>query len=162
MRKKLIIAGLAVLAVLVAVRTGVPLYRGHLRRAWKQAALAGLSQRLADSALLTNELTTLRQRVASSPDDETAWFTDRVALMKNGEWIVFANICQKQDRRIADLFLGRGSDGQWYYSTFHFCIGAISLAMSQQPASLAQFRETFFLRTFDGQSDECLGRTWPR
>jgi hypothetical protein len=29
--------------------------------------------------------------------------------------LAYANSCQKQDGRIPDIFLARGSDGHWYY-----------------------------------------------
>jgi hypothetical protein len=83
-------------------------------------------------------------------------------VTRNGEWLAYTNVCRKEDRHIHDLFLARGSDGRWYYSTYHFCIGMIVLRMEeQQPEDLAGFAKTYFLRTFDGQSDDCLQKTWP-
>ena len=82
-------------------------------------------------------------------------------LMRKGEWLAYTNVCRKQDRHIYDLFLARGSDGRWYYSTYHFCIGMIVLRMEEQPEDLAEFARTYFLRTFDGRSDDCLQKTWP-
>jgi len=86
-------------------------------------------------------------------------------MMKNGEWIAYANICQKEDWRIHDIFIERASDGQWYYSTFQFCTGMIVLRMQGeaegQPESVPKFVQEYYLRPFDGRSDECLGTTWP-
>jgi len=84
--------------------------------------------------------------------------------MKNGDWIACQNICSKEDSRVQDLFIGRASDGKWYYSTFHFCIGMTVLRdMEQwQPDSLAQFVDAYWLVPFDGRSDECLKATWTR
>lgn len=81
--------------------------------------------------------------------------------MGKGDWIAYTNICQKQDRRIEDLFIGRGSDGQWYYSTFHFCKGMLVLRGEDRPEDLRSFAKGYFLRTFDGRSDESLRKTWP-
>lgn len=81
--------------------------------------------------------------------------------MRNGDWLAYANICHKQDGRIRDLFLGRGSDGRWYYSTFHFCNQMIVLKMEEQSTNLVEFAKTYYLREFDGRSDECLQKTWP-
>jgi len=81
--------------------------------------------------------------------------------MRNGDWLAYANICQKEDHRIRDLFLGRGSDGRWYYSTYHFCIGMVVLKMEEQSDDLAGFAKTYYLRPFDGHSDKCLQETWP-
>jgi len=82
-------------------------------------------------------------------------------LMRNGDWLTYANVCRKEDGRIYDLFLARASDGRWYYSTYHFCVGMIVLKMEEQPEDLAGFAKTHYLRMFDGQSDECLQKTWP-
>ena len=81
--------------------------------------------------------------------------------MRNGDWLAYANICQKEDSRIQDLFLGRGSDGRCYYSTYHFCKGMIGLKMEEQADDLVEFAKTYCLRQFDGHSDECLQKTWP-
>lgn len=80
--------------------------------------------------------------------------------MQNGEWMLCENICQKQDYRIQDLFIGSGSDGRWYYSTFHFCIGKEVLRMEAQPESLTQLVKGYWLVPFDGKSDDCLRATW--
>ena len=87
--------------------------------------------------------------------------TENLILATNGDWIVWASKCSKEDRRIHDIFVGRASDGKWYYSTFHFCNGKIVLMMEEQPANLGAFIQAYSLREFDGQSDECLGKTWP-
>ena len=82
-------------------------------------------------------------------------------MLQNGDWIVCENICQKEDNRIHDLFIGRGSDGRWYYSTFHFCVDLMVLHVEdRQPATLAQFADGFYLTPFDGRSDDCLRQTW--
>jgi hypothetical protein len=81
--------------------------------------------------------------------------------MTNGEWMAYRNVCAKEEDRIADLVIGRGSDGKWYYSTFHFCIGMLNLRTMEQPESLPRFQTEYFLQEFDGHSDECLKKTWP-
>jgi hypothetical protein len=81
--------------------------------------------------------------------------------MKNGDWILYRSICTKQDRRIHDIFIGRASDGKWYYSTYHFCIGLVTLMMMDQSENLPEFLKTYYLREFDGHSDKCLKKTWP-
>jgi hypothetical protein len=82
--------------------------------------------------------------------------------MTNGDWVVYRNVCWKEPSRIPDLFLGRASDGKWYYSTFHFCVRMIVLKdMLGQPEGLVNFRTNCYLREFDGRSDECLKSTWP-
>ena len=46
--------------------------------------------------------------------------------------------------------------------TYHFCIDMIVLRGDEQSEDLAGFAMTYFLRSFDGHSDECLRETWPR
>jgi len=96
----------------------------------------------------------------NEPSDDACWLTDQIILTRKGEWLAYANSCQKQDGGIADIFLARGSDGSWYYSTYHFCVGMVVLRMDEQPEDLATFAKTYFLQAFDGQSDDCLQRTW--
>jgi hypothetical protein len=86
-------------------------------------------------------------------------------VMTNGEWMAYSNVCRKKQRRIHDLFVGRGSDGKWYYSTYHFCIDMIVLRMDaiqgEAPGSLGEFTNKYFLREFESSSDDCLQKTWP-
>jgi hypothetical protein len=82
--------------------------------------------------------------------------------MRDGEWMAYRNIGAKEQGRIPDLFIGRGCDGRWYYSTYHFCTGmAVLKAAMEQPKTLAKFRADCFLQEFDGRPDEFLKRTWP-
>jgi hypothetical protein len=131
------------------------------RKEWKREALAEISRWTANTNGVNAELAQLKRAAAQNPDGEGSWIADHLLLMKNGEWIAYRNHCQKSDARIHDIFLGRGSDGKWYYSTFHFCIAMVSLRMEDQPATLADFVRACFLREFDGHSDECLQLTWP-
>jgi hypothetical protein len=131
------------------------------RREWKDRAIADLSTRVGDSAWVSNELAHLKTRGTNDPSDSDGWLSERLIVMRNGDWLAYANICQKQDSRIRDLFLGRGSDGRWYYSTYHFCKGMVVLKMEEQSDDLAAFAKTYYLRQFDGHSDECLQKTWP-
>lgn len=91
------------------------------------------------------------------------WISEDLIVMTNGQWIAYRNVCQKEGERIPDLFLGRGSDGRWYYSTYHFCVRMLNLKdVMGQPKSLTEFRQTYYLREFDGHSDECLKEPRPR
>jgi hypothetical protein len=131
------------------------------RRAWKDTSIGGISAFVADPSRLTNEIASLSARGTRYAEDSDTWLSPRLILMQNGDWIAYSNICQKEERRIRDLFLGRGSDGQWYYSTYHFCKGMIVLRMDEQSENLPEFARKYHLRTFDGRSDECLQQTWP-
>jgi len=163
LKKWLIIAAVAVLVValgVVVVGRGDPL-RSSARRNWKQKSIAEITVRVANATWVTNELTDLKPQSTSERNRDGGWFSEHMILTRNGAWLAYANICHKQDRHIHDLFLARGSDGRWYYSTYHFCIGMVALRTEEQPEDLAGFAKTYFLQRFDGQSDDCLQKTWP-
>jgi len=58
------------------------------------------------------------------------------------------------------LFLAHGSDGRWYYSTYHFC-NSMAAAAPDPPGSIQEFVSQYAVREFDGKSDVCLQHTWP-
>jgi hypothetical protein len=163
MKKWFIIAGVAGLLI----TTGIALFRprdqlrSSERRSWKQKGIAEIAARIADPAWLTNEFTRLKVQSGGDSDSKASWLSDRIIVTRRGEWLAYANVCRKESAHIHDLFLARGSDGRWYYSTYHFCIGMIVLRVEEQPEDLAGFAKTYFVRTFDGQSDDCLQKTWP-
>jgi hypothetical protein len=165
MKKKPAIAavtGVILLAVagLFLIQSGDRLH-AKARKEWKEKEVAEIARSTSDAAWLAAETNRLKTNAAPDPSDSAAWLSDRLILMKNGEWMIYASKCSKEDRRIHDIFVGRGSDGKWYYSTFHFCLGMVSLRMDDQPENLTKFGEIYFLREFDGHSDECLNLTWP-
>lgn len=157
-RRRWTVVGMTLIAAAIAVAAIWP--RGDAaRRAWRDRAVATIERRIADRAWLHGELG--RPRAASQPG-LGGWVRDELLVMRNGEWIVCQNVCAKeQDAAVKrDLFVGRGSDGTWYYSTFHFCVGKCVLQMERRPDSLAQFVDGYWLRPFDGRSDESLKSTW--
>lgn len=131
--------------------------RGGARRAWKDAALGKIQQRVSDKAWQARAIGALP---TTRPSVIGGWVGDEILTMRNGDWIVCQNICRKEDGRIPDLFLGYGSDGRWYYSTFHFCRGKVVLRNEGQPDDLPQFVRRYWLTPFDGRSDQCLTTTW--
>lgn len=154
------------LALLCAIICAVVFLRpaslqSSARRNWKDKSIAEITARVADPEWLTNELAKFRLQGAPDETDDGTWLSDHLIVTRNGEWLAYANVCQKKDRRIQDLFLARGSDGHWYYSTYHFCVGMVVLRMEEQPEDLVTFVKAYSLGTFDGQSDDCLQRTWP-
>ena len=162
-KKFLIFVGVCVIVVTIgALRLrGQNALRSSDRRAWKEQAIAEISKRVADPAWPGREKLELRKRGAGDPGDSDTWLSERLILMQNGDWLAYANICRKQDKRIHDLFVARGSDGKWYYSTYHFCIAMVVLRMEDQSNDLTEFAKAYFLRPFDGRSDDCLQKTWP-
>jgi|GEM_PF-2619333 hypothetical protein len=152
-----------VLAVAVAVVLISGCNRARLdspqRKAWKDESLARLVERTANVQWLTDELSRFNSENFNA-DDPEKWLSDQLILMRNGDWLAYASICQKENARIADMFLARGSDGRWYYSTYHFCKSMLELRMNDQPSDLRSFITDYSLREFDGKSDECLQPTW--
>ncbi len=153
-----LLALLVMAAVVIATRFAPS---ASARKAWKEKSIAEISSRINDSAWVTNELAQIRARGTNDPSDSDGWLSERLIVMRNGDWLAYANICQKEDRRIQDLFLARASDGRWYYSTFHFCKGMIVLRMEEQSEDLPAFASAYYLHSFDGHSDQCLQKTWP-
>lgn len=97
---------------------------------------------------------------------EEGWLTDKIILTGSGEWLVYMSHCSKaKPHNVKDIFLAKGSDGKWYYSTFHFCVGMVGLRGEQEtrPPDLKMFVHEYNLHEFDGKSDECLKetKTWP-
>lgn len=162
MKKILIIIGIAAFipAICAVAMLVFPSLDSSARRAWKNENIAAISARVASPGWLADELARLGTS-AKEAAGGNRWFSEDLILMRNGEWLACANICQKEDRRILDLLIARGSDGRWYYSTYHFCIRKVVLGEEAQPRDLAAFTQAFYLRAFDGQSDECLQKTWP-
>ena len=133
---------------------------------WKNGAIPTIAKLAEDRAWREKEI----KLVATETNDQrviaSGWLTDNLILMENGEWLVYKSHCSKEKpHAVRDIFLAKGSDGNWYYSTFHFCVGMVGLRLEQetQPTSLAAFAHEYNLRQFDGRSDECLKETatWP-
>jgi hypothetical protein len=140
------------------------LLRHGPRKKWKDRAVTEISRLTGDSAWVASEIAGLTNVSEDLPRSDR-WLSSHLILMTNGEWMAYANICRKEDFWIPDLFIGRASDGKWYYSTYHFCIHMIVLRitadMDGQPESVTKFAGKYYLREFDGRSDVCLQRTWP-
>lgn len=133
--------------------------QSRTRKQWKDRAIADLTRRFSDPRALTNEVTALRAE--SARGDDGWWVGTNVLLMGDGKYLVYSDINAKEDGRIHDLFIACSSDGRWYYSTYHFCVSMVSIRVDEQPASVDQFAQTYFVRDFDGTSETCLKKTWP-
>jgi hypothetical protein len=131
------------------------------RRAWKNDSLAQIAARADDADWRKQEQIRLSNQEVHSLGSSERWLSDQLILMSNGDWLIYTNVCHKQKGHIHDLFLAKGSDGQWYYSTYHFCSGMMVLREEEQSATRADFVRTYSLRPFDGHSDDCLQQTWP-
>ena len=141
---------IALLAVIgVVVLLAVVFMGGRLRRASKDTATARFREHaIAEVARLAADLNATSNQIVSMvalTDEEDRWFSPHLIAMKNGEWVVYLNKCNKEDPAIRDTFVCRASDGCWYESTFHFCKGAIVLRMEGQPDDLRSFADAYKL-----------------
>lgn len=161
MKRKLLLAIAILLAILAVACDARKASTDGARKAWKDEAIIRIQKSVEDSMRLEAELARLKAVVSTNGPASDNWFSTQLILMRNGEWISYAAVCQKENPKVEDLFLGRGSDGKWYYSTFHFCVGMLNLDLDEQAESLNQFAKKYFLREFDGHSDECLRKTRP-
>ncbi len=132
------------------------------RKQWKDRAIVRIAQRVNDPSWIDQEAARLA-RDARKRALEGGWVGEEMVVMRNGDWIVCQSVSSKEESEgiSKDLFIGRGADGKWYYSTFHFCVNKCALSMMEpQPATLAQFVRAYWLEPFDGKSDDCLNETW--
>ncbi len=92
----------------------------------------------------------------SKKDKSQGWISDNFILASNKEWIVYFNRCSKEDSIFYSLFAGLGgggggydyflckaSDGKWYKSNYHFCIGMFCVIMDGQPESLEYLKKNY-------------------
>jgi hypothetical protein len=157
---------LLVLCCLAAARWLLAQRPQAARRHWKDEAIPLIAHWAEDQNWRAQEIGVLTNRRSDKRVRAEGWLTDSMILMANGEWLVYKSHCSKQaPHLVKDIFLAKGSDGKWYYSTFHFCVGMVALLGEQetQPHDLAMFVHEYNLRQFDGRSDECLKETgtWP-
>ena len=118
-----VVRALTILSLIVVALAGVWWF-AKSRAARERAQWKGpILERLA-ALTITNE--TVRQELEALKAGPTSnmhlgWTHDNVLLMTNGEYIVYAYRHGRNSGFVDHLFLGRGSDGRWLYSTFHFC-----------------------------------------
>ena len=168
-RKRWLIALAVLLALVAGVFLALPWdirQRQYLaRKGWKEQAIPEVAKFANDSKWVSQEIALLGSAEATGSQRIIAerWLTDRMVLMASGEWLVYKSHCSKRPpHHIRDIFIAKGSDGKWYYTTCHFCVGMIALTMLQhdeQPSDLAFFVQRYHLKEFDGTSDECLKQT---
>jgi hypothetical protein len=87
------------------------------------------------------------------------WVGENLVLMTNGEYLIYAFRHGNNMGWPPHLFLARGSDGRWFYSSFHFCNGLIAACAPPPPGSIDEFAKRYGAYEFDGKSDECLKTT---
>lgn len=156
-------------ATLLAAAACWPRYRIHQARlAWKEAAIPYITRHADDSSWIKREISFLANEYPNEGNTiiSKPWLSDRMMLMKSGEWLIYRSHCKKEEpHNVEDICIARGSNGKWYYSTCHFCVGMISLVGFQenqeemQPKNLAWFLKNYQFKEFDERSNECLKTT---
>ncbi len=152
MRKLLVILMVlgCVMAVLFLVQRRTDPHHSAERREWKDQAIIAIGNDLKD------------------PDhpkkrrEWDGWLTKSIIVCEDGSWLAYRSQCHKEDPKVHDIFVAKASDGRWYYSDFHFCVGAVVLEMRGQPESLERFKVGYLLAEFDGVSDAALAPTWKK
>ncbi len=156
----MIFSALVILAATLAGLWWYAKYKAaHDRAAWKVVALERLAALSITNAEILRELEELRANLQAGND--ARWAHERVLLMKDGDYIIFANRHGANNGFVDHLFLGHSSDGRWLYSTYHFCNSMAAVLIDNPPASIAEFERRYAVREFDGKSDLCLQHTWP-
>jgi len=161
-RRKLII-WISMPVILVGLVFGwwsVTRYKHHRARAsWKATTLERLSGLSLTNDNVSRELETLKASRGAGERQE--WTGESVLVMTNDEFLVYASRHGFNSGFVDHLFLAHGSDGRWYYSTFHFCNSMAGARFDEPPSSIAEFASRYAAREFDGKSDVCLQHTWP-
>jgi hypothetical protein len=129
------------------------------RTAWKDVALSRLQQISIPNPELDQKVKYLK--TASKPGEPQQWVDVDCTVMINGEYLVHAFHHGFNVGWVDHLFLARGSNGRWYYSTYHFCNDMVGVLGDDQPQSIHEFVSRYSLQEFDGKSDVCLKHTWP-
>jgi hypothetical protein len=162
--KRTLLLTIPLIAALAAYLTLRPrptqdLLHAPARIQWKDHAISLIQQRYNDHPWIAAQTAHLQARTATRPFAN--WIADEFLLMKNGDWIIYQSLSEKNPPHLPDLFIGLGSNGRWYYSSFRFGPDNANLrGEGTQPDSLLQFADGYSLRPFTPPSNDCLQSTW--
>ena len=70
--------------------------------------------------------------------------------MENDEYLIYASRHGFNSGFVDHLFLARGSDGRWLYSTYHFCSSMVGVMNDKPPSSIAEFAKSYSARSSTG------------
>lgn len=159
MKRKFLIIAAIVIAIIVGAFFSLPIIIREVvmkpaQMEWRRNAISLIEEIFNDPAKMEEE----RKNMQSGMGGDDSFLAEHLILMQNGEWIVYSAECHKKDRRIRDIFIGKASDGKWYYTNYHFCIGMINLM--SQPETFADFTNEYSVCEFDGDPKNTFGDTW--
>lgn len=136
--------------------------RQRAKRAhWAMATLPQLSTLSITDSLIREDLQALAQANKADPSFDL-WTGDHVLLMTNGMYLLYKFRHGDNMGFVPHLFLAHGSDGRWYYSSYHFCSLMATVRGDDAPGSIEEFAQRYGVNTFDGTSRVCLRVTWPK
>jgi len=166
-KKGCLIVFAATVAFLALAITSFFAYCHIARERWKDQAIAEIAAFTENKVQLASEISTLEKArgasAASNGNDlsGTGWLSNRMILMKNGEWLAYTSCNAHESPLVRDHFIAKGSDGKWYYTSNHFCKGMLCLLQDIEtpPTNLSFFIRAYHLKAFDGKSGECLNET---
>ena len=153
----------ATIAVLI-VGPFVALTQWYVPKVRREASVQFQRDAILEVIRLTANTGWIEEKLASIPEikwDDDHWFSQNLILMQNRDWIVYEAECTKSNWRVNDIFIGKGSDGRWYYTTYHFCVRMLELECSGPSPDLSSFIDKYSLREFNGDSSADLPSTWP-
>lgn len=128
------------------------------RRLWKNRAVAAIAADLEDPDHLKKRFGQVPTPGGEFDTTVPEWKTADTIVCRDASWLAYRAQCHKVDPKVHDIFIAKASDGNWYYSDYHFCVDMMML--EEQPRSLEDFKYRYFLVKFDGVSDRALDPTW--
>ena len=132
--------------------------REEANREFRRNAVAEVTRLTADKGWI-------QDRIASMPEvkvSDNRWFSTNLIIMVNHEWIACQAACTKSNWKLDDLFIGKASDGKWYYTTYHFCIEMSWLQGNGPSEGLSAFIKEYALVEYSGDANAELMPTWPK
>lgn len=147
----LFMGGTATIGWLLNVRN-----QSRRRAAWSRAAIQQVTGLSITNEPLRGELEELR----AGSGGRISWTSRHLLLMTNGEYLAFASFHGHNAGPPPHLLIAHGSDGRWYYSSYHFCNEMAAVLGDGPPGSIAEFVFRYFALPFDPVGGDCLASTW--
>ncbi len=158
-----VVSCLALLFVTISIVCVVSFHASRREYTKQQIAksIADINAWLSDTNWIVDQSKKLVAIDSLAGGSAWPWFSEHFIRFKSGEWMVCCSGCSKHDPKAADFWVGKGSDGKWYFSSFHFCVGMIVLMGDGSPDSLASFVNDYYVHEFGGNPEDALKKTWP-
>jgi len=130
----------------------------RVRAKWMETDLPKLAILTTNDPVIQRDLNYIFN---PTPNVNFGWTGEHVLMMTNEEYLIYEFRHGYNIGTLDHLFLAHGSNGRWYYSTYHFCSQMAGVRGDDPPGSIAEFTNRYSVREFDGKSKVCLSHTWP-